>query len=67
MDHALLCAQLRSLADEDAHYIPLLSNASALLNDALENGGRDNITILLLKISGSDGVFSRIGRLFGLK
>ena len=37
MDHALLCAQLRSLADEDAHYIPLLSNASALLNDALEN------------------------------
>ena len=38
-----------------------------LLNDALENGGRDNITILLLKISGSDGVFSRIGRLFGLK
>ena len=32
MDHALLCAQLRSLADEDAHYIPLLSNASALEN-----------------------------------
>ena len=37
MDHALLCAQLRSLADEDAHYIPLLSNASALLNDALDD------------------------------
>jgi len=37
MDHALLCAQLRSLADEDAHYIPLLANASALLNDALDD------------------------------
>ena len=37
MDHALLCAQIRSLADEDAHYIPLLSNASALLNDALDD------------------------------
>ena len=37
MDHALLCAQLRSLADEDAHYIPLLANASALLNDALND------------------------------
>ena len=37
MDHALLCAQLRSLADEDAHYIPLLANASSLLNDALDD------------------------------
>ena len=37
MDHALLCAQLRSLADEDAHYIPLLANASSLLNDALND------------------------------
>ena len=37
MDHALLCAQIRSLADEDAHYIPLLANASALLNDALND------------------------------
>ena len=38
-----------------------------LLEDALENGGRDNITILLLKISGAGGVLSRIGRFFGLK
>ena len=37
MDHALLCAQLRSLVAEDAHYIPLLANASALLNDALDD------------------------------
>lgn len=37
MNFDLLCAQLRSLAEEDGHCIPLLSNASALLYDALEN------------------------------
>ena len=34
-DYALLCRQLLSLAAEDRWYVPLLSNASALLFEAL--------------------------------
>ena len=36
-DYQLLCQQLKALAETDAHYIPLLSNASALLYEALED------------------------------
>lgn len=36
-DYQLLCNQLSALAETDAHYIPLLSNASALLYEALED------------------------------
>ncbi len=35
-DYTLLCEQLRSLAEEERHWLPLLSNASALLYEALE-------------------------------
>ena len=34
-DYQLLCAQVRSLAEEDAHWLPLLSNVSALIMDTL--------------------------------
>ena len=34
-DYPLLCEQLRSLAESERHWMPLLSNASALLYDAL--------------------------------
>lgn len=34
-DYKLLCEQLQSLAEEERHWLPLLSNASALLFDAL--------------------------------
>lgn len=34
-DYPLLCEQLRSLAESERHWLPLLSNASALLYDAL--------------------------------
>ena len=34
-DYSLLCEQLRSLAESERHWLPLLSNASALLYDAL--------------------------------
>lgn len=34
-DYALLCQQMLSLAQEDGWYVPLLSNASALLFDSL--------------------------------
>ena len=36
MDYELLCRQLRALAEEEAWYVPLLSNAAALLYEALE-------------------------------
>ena len=35
-DYTLLCEQLRSLAEEERHWLPLLSNASALLYESLE-------------------------------
>ena len=35
-DYSLLCEQLQSLAGEERHWLPLLSNASALLFGALE-------------------------------
>ena len=34
-DYQLLSAQMESLAEEDPHYVPLLSNISALLYEAL--------------------------------
>lgn len=36
-DYELLCGQLRSLGEEERHWLPLLSNASALLFEALED------------------------------
>ena len=36
-DYKSLCEQLRALAETDAWFVPLLSNASALLYDALPN------------------------------
>ncbi len=36
-DYALLCKQLMALADENHAIIPVLSNASALLNEALSD------------------------------
>lgn len=35
-DYELLCAQLAALGEEERYWLPLLSNASALLYDALE-------------------------------
>ena len=37
MNYALLCGQIRSLAETDERAMPLLSNAAALLYDALED------------------------------
>ena len=37
MDYKLLISQLESLAEDERHWVPLLSNASALLFDALED------------------------------
>ena len=37
MDYTLLTAQLRAFAETDNWYVPLLSNAAALLYDALED------------------------------
>ena len=34
-DYQLLCAQVRSFAEEDAYWLPLLSNVSALIMDTL--------------------------------
>lgn len=34
-DYELLCAQLRSLAESERHWLPLLANASALLYETL--------------------------------
>lgn len=36
MDYGLLIKQLRALAEQERHYVTLLSNASALLYDAME-------------------------------
>ena len=36
MDYDLLCVQLESLAEAERWYVPLLSNAAALLYDVLE-------------------------------
>ena len=36
-DYQLLSAQMESLAEEDPHYVPLLSNISALLYEVLPN------------------------------
>ena len=37
LDYKLLISQLESLAEDERHWVPLLSNASALLFDALED------------------------------
>lgn len=37
MDYESLCAQLRALAETDSWYVPLLSNAAALLYGAMED------------------------------
>lgn len=34
-DYSMLCEQLRSLGESERHWLPLLSNASALLYDTL--------------------------------
>ncbi|MBQ1516409.1 MAG: GAF domain-containing protein, partial [Lachnospiraceae bacterium] len=36
-DYGLLCEQLKALAETDAHYVPLLANAAAILREALED------------------------------
>ena len=36
-DYELLCEELRSLGEEERHWLPLLANASALLFEALED------------------------------
>ena len=36
-DYGLLCGQLKALAETDAHYVPLLANAAAILREALED------------------------------
>ncbi len=37
MNYDLLCARLRAFAEADCWYVPLLSNAAALLYDTLED------------------------------
>ena len=37
MNYDLLCAQLRAFAEADPWYVPLMSNAAALLFDSLED------------------------------
>ena len=37
MDYTLLCAQLRSFAEADGWYVPLLANAAALLYEAMDD------------------------------
>ena len=37
MDYPQLCAQLESLAEADRHYVPLLSNASALIYQSMDD------------------------------
>ena len=37
MDYKLLCAQIRSLGEEDGWYVPLLANAAALLYDSMDD------------------------------
>lgn len=36
-DYKLLAAQIKSLAEDEPHYIPVFSNASALLNENMED------------------------------
>lgn len=36
MDYRQLCAQIMALAEEEPHYVPLLSNASALIWHSME-------------------------------
>lgn len=36
-DYSLLAAQVRSLAEEDAHWLPVLANASALIMESVPN------------------------------
>lgn len=36
MDYKLLCAQVRSLAEAEGWYVPLMANAAALLWDAMD-------------------------------
>ena len=36
-DYKLLCEQLRSLAEDEPHYVPVLANASALLYEELSD------------------------------
>ena len=36
-DYTLLCEQLRALAADEPHWLPVLSNAAALLWESLEN------------------------------
>ncbi len=36
-DYKLLAAQIKSLAEDEPHYIPVMSNASALLNENMED------------------------------
>ena len=36
-DYGLLCEQLKALTETDAHYVPLLANAAAILREALED------------------------------
>lgn len=37
MDYQQLCAQIRGLAEEDSHYVPLLANAAALIWHAMDD------------------------------
>ena len=37
MDYALLCAQVKALAEEERWYVPLLANAAALLYDSMDD------------------------------
>ncbi len=37
MDYMLLCEQLRALAEEDKWYVPLMSNAAALLYESMND------------------------------
>ena len=36
-DYGLIAAQIEALAEEDAHWVPLLANASALVMDGVED------------------------------
>ncbi len=36
-DYKLLCEQMRSLAEDEPHFMPVLANASALINEELED------------------------------
>ena len=37
MDYRQLCAQLEGIAEADGHYVPLLSNASALIYQSMDD------------------------------